>query len=103
MHGAARVGGSSRPRALAVSCLCAVALGGCASQTPSAATTQHAGRAAIERYMGEVEPIRLAVNKLLGGADPILEAFHDRRISPRRASLRMGALERRFAAYAVDI
>ena len=53
--------------------------------------------------MGEVEPIRLAVNKLLGGADPILEAFHDRRIAPREAARRMGRLEQRFAAYAVDI
>ena len=103
MHGAARVGVSSRPRALAVSCLCAVALGGCASQTPSAARTQRAGRAAIERYLHEVEPIRLAVNKLLDGADPILSAYHDNRISPEQASLRMGALERRFAAYTVEI
>jgi len=53
--------------------------------------------------MGEVEPIRLAVNKLLGGADPILEALHDRRIPPSEAARRMGQLERRFAAYAVDI
>ncbi|HEV7941395.1 MAG TPA: hypothetical protein VGP17_01190 [Solirubrobacteraceae bacterium] len=90
-------------RALAASCLCMVALGGCASQTGSLASTQSASRAAIERYMGEVEPIRLAVNKLLGGADPILEAFHDRRISPSEAARRMGQLEQRFAAYAVDI
>ena len=103
MHGAARVGVSNRPRALAVSCLCAIALGGCASQTPSAARTQRAGRAAIERYLHEVEPIRLAVNKLLDGADPILSAYHDNRISPEQASLRMGALERRFAAYTVEI
>jgi hypothetical protein len=53
--------------------------------------------------VGEVEPIRLAVNKLLGGADPILEAFHDRRIPPSEAARRMGRLEQRFAAYAVDI
>ncbi|HEY4894994.1 MAG TPA: hypothetical protein VII01_02805 [Solirubrobacteraceae bacterium] len=53
--------------------------------------------------MGEVEPIRLAVNKLLGGADPILGAFHDRRVSPSEAARRMGQLEQRFAAYAVDI
>ncbi len=42
--------------------------------------------------MGEVEPIRLAVNELLGGADPILEAFHDRRIPPGVAARRMGQL-----------
>jgi hypothetical protein len=71
----ARVGVRSPPRALAVSCLCSVTLAGCASQTGSPASTPRAGRAAIERYVGEVEPIRLAVNKLLGGADPILEAF----------------------------
>lgn len=53
--------------------------------------------------MDEVEPIRLAVNKLLGGADPILEAFHHRRITPGEAARRMGQLERRFAAYTVDI
>jgi hypothetical protein len=80
-----------------------VALGGCASQTGSAPSTQRAGRAAIERYIGEVEPIRLAVNKLLEGADPILSAYHEHRISPRQASLRMGTLERRFAAYTVEM
>jgi hypothetical protein len=92
-----------RPRALAASCLCAVALGGCASETGSAATTRRAQLTAIERYMGEVEPIRLAVNKLLGGADPILDALHDRRIAPTQAARRMGQLEQRFAAYAVEI
>jgi hypothetical protein len=58
---------------------------------------------ALVSYLRQVEPIRLAVNRLLEGADPILSAYHDNRISPRRASLRMGALERRFAAYTVDI
>jgi hypothetical protein len=80
--------------------LCAVALGGCGSQAGSPITTQ---RSAIERYMGEVEPIRLAVNKLLEGADPILEAFHDRRVTPGEAARRIGQLEQRFAGYAVDI
>jgi hypothetical protein len=92
-----------RSRALAAGGLCAVALVGCASQTGTPATTQRAQRTAIERYMGAVEPIRLAVNRLLGGADPILAAFHDRRISPSQAARRMGRLEHRFAAYAVDI
>jgi hypothetical protein len=54
-------------------------------------------------YLRQVEPLRLAVNNLLEGADPILSAYHDRRISPRQASQRMSALERRFAAYTVDI
>jgi hypothetical protein len=64
---------------------------------------QRAQRAAIERYIGEIEPIRLAVNKLLGRADPILGAFHDRRIAPGEAAWRMDELQQRFAAYAVDI
>lgn len=54
-------------------------------------------------YLQQVEPIRLAVNRLLEGADPILTAYHDDRISPRLAARRMGALERRFAAYTVDM
>jgi hypothetical protein len=92
-----------RPCALAAACLCAASLVGCASQARTPGATQLAQRAAIERYMSEVEPIRLAVNRLLGGADPILEAFHDRRISPSQAARRMGRLEQRFAAYAVEI
>jgi hypothetical protein len=83
--------------------LCIVALAGCGSQTRSVASTQRAQQAAIERYMGEVEPIRLAVNRLLEGADPILDAFHDQRITPSEAARRMGQLEQRFAAHAVDI
>ena len=100
MRGAALVGVTRRTGALAVGCLCAVVPGGCRSQTGSPVTTQ---RSAIERYMGEIEPIRLAVNRLLEGADPILEAFHDRHITPGEAARRMGHLEQRFAAYAVDV
>jgi hypothetical protein len=80
-----------------------VVLGGCESQTGSAASAQRRQRAAIDRYVGEVEPIRLAVNKLLAGADPTLTAFHDRRIPTSEAARRMGQLEQRFASYAVDI
>jgi hypothetical protein len=97
------MGITRRTRPLVVSCLCTVALSGCASQASSPPGTRRAGRAEIEHYIGEVEPIRLAVNKLLDGADPILEAFRHRRIAPGEASRRMGRLERRFAAYAVDI
>ncbi len=88
---------------LVAASLCVVALCGCASHTESAAGRQRMQRAAIERYLGEVEPIRLAVNALLEGADPILEAFHERRIRPEEAARRMGRLEQRFAAYTVDV
>jgi hypothetical protein len=90
-------------RTLAASCLCAVALCGCASHDGSPATTLRAQQSAIERYLGEVEPIRLAVNKLLDGADPILGALDKRRIGRGEAARRMGQLEQRFAAYTVDV
>jgi hypothetical protein len=50
-----------------------------------------------------VEPIRLGVNRLLEGADPILAAFRDRSIRPAEAARRMAALERTFAAATVAI
>ena len=92
-----------RRRALAAGCVCAFALAGCAGQTGSPPVPQAAQRAAIKRYLGEVEPIRLAVNRLLGRADPILGGFHDRRITAAQAARGMSELERRFAAYAVAI
>jgi hypothetical protein len=79
-----------------------VALGGCGGGgDPSAGDA--VSRSAIERYLGEVEPIRLGVNRLLDGADPILAAHAAGRIGNRLAARRMGELERRFAAYAVRI
>ena len=50
-----------------------------------------------------MEPIRLAVNRLLDGADPILAEFTKHRIGPAQAARRFGALERRFANYAVAV
>ncbi len=72
-------------------------LGGCGSDPHGEAVP----RAAIERYLGEVEPTRLGVNALLEGADPILRARE--RTGARVAAARMGQLERRFAGYAVRI
>ncbi len=60
-------------------------------------------RGSLPSYLAEVEPIRLGVNHLLGGADPILDAYREHRISPNTAWRRMNALEERFAAYAVRI
>jgi len=71
--------------------------GGGSSMNPSRA------RAELEHYVREVEPIRLGVNKLLEGADPVLGAFRGHRIGPAAASAQMDQLERRFAALAVDI
>jgi hypothetical protein len=54
-------------------------------------------------YLNQVEPIRLAVNRLLDAADPTLTAFREHHISGAQAAHRMGDLERRFAGYAVDV
>lgn len=86
-----------------------VLVAGCGASQPevrharAAADPPATTRADVEEYLAEVEPIRLGVNKLLNGADPILEAFHDHRISPAKAAARMGALEMRFAQYTVQI
>jgi hypothetical protein len=89
---------------VAVLALTVAALCGCGGDiSVSTRVSPHGERAALMSYLRQVEPIRLGVNRLLNGADPILSAYHDGGISPRRASLRMGALERRFAGYTVDM
>jgi hypothetical protein len=80
--------------------VCAALLGGCGSTHSTAARP---AKPAIESYLRQVEPVRLAVNALLGRADPILQAYQDGRTSPAQAARRMGSLERRFAEYTVDI
>lgn len=80
--------------ALASAALCAGCGGG--SSTTTSTTQLHA-------YIREVEPIRLAVNRLLGTADPTLTAFHEHRISAAHAGRRLDVLERHFASFAVDV
>jgi hypothetical protein len=60
-------------------------------------------RVALVEYLSQVEPVRLGVNRLLEGADPILTAFHEHRITAASAARRMSALERRFAGFTVDV
>lgn len=76
---------------------------GCGGGSPSGQPSAQSTRAALGVYLRAVEPIRLAVNRLLGGADPILAAYRSERLSPREAAQRMEKLERRFAAYTVGI
>jgi hypothetical protein len=75
-------------------------LAGCAGHSVASAPQQ---RAALKSYLRQVEPIRLAVNRLLNNADPILGAFRAHRITPTTAARRMDALERRFAEYTVEV
>lgn len=78
-------------------------IAGCGRANHSRASAAAVQRAQIERYLHEVEPVRLAVNKLLEGADPILHALATGRIQRGEAAHRMDRLERRFASYTVDI
>jgi hypothetical protein len=82
---------------------CSVALAGCGSGGHAGGSAQTSQRAALESYLHQVEPLRLAVNRLLDQADPILGAFHRHAITHQAAARRMSALERRFAGYAVQI
>jgi hypothetical protein len=82
--------------AVTASTLALAGCGGGGGDPPSAGP-------ALEAYVARVEPIRLAVNRLLDRADPILSAYGEHRLGPGEAHRRMDALERRFAAYAVKI
>jgi hypothetical protein len=96
--------GGARLSALSIALALVVAtLSGCGHSAAPAPSSAQAQRAALSAYLKQVEPIRLAVNRLLNGADPILSANHEKTITPQQASLRMGALERRFAGYTVDV
>jgi hypothetical protein len=83
--------------------VCVAALAGCANETPSRTAEAQRMKSAIESYLRQIEPLRLAVNQLLNTADPILHADHDARVTPAQAARRMDRLERRFATFTVDI
>jgi hypothetical protein len=81
----------------------AAAVAGCGETSASRGISPQSQRAALAGYLRDVEPIRLAVNRLLEGADPIVLAYRRGRLSPGNAARSMQALERRFAAYTIDI
>lgn len=83
--------------------VCVAVLAGCTSAAPRPETEAQRTRSAIGSYLRQVEPIRLAVNRLLNTADPILRAEHEGRATAAQTARRMGRLEQRFAGYAVDI
>jgi hypothetical protein len=87
-----------RGRAPTVACAAAALLAaGCGAGAPPSNTTQ---RDALTRYLERVEPLRRGVNRLLAGADPILEGAHERTLPAATAARRMSRLERRFARVA---
>jgi hypothetical protein len=76
-----------------------------AALTATAASTGSApvSGGALRSYLHAVEPIRLGVNDLLDGADPILESYREHRSTGDQAAAAMDILERRFASYTVQI
>jgi hypothetical protein len=80
--------------ATAVTALLASGCGGGNGKVPAAD---------VRNYVAAVEKVRLPVNTLLNGADPILDAYHAHRISPAQASARMSALEETFASYTLKM
>jgi hypothetical protein len=60
-------------------------------------------RQALRAYVGRIEPLRLRVNKLLGGADPILAGYARHTLSAAEAQGGMRRLERRFARYVAQV
>jgi len=84
-------------RSIVASAIAAVlALAGCGGDS---ADRGNPSSRALDSYVQRVEPIRLAVNRLLDQADPILEGYRRHRLSPKEAGRRFDRLERRFAAY----
>src|SRR2546421_2239185 len=81
---------------VAAAIVAALSLVGCGGQSADRGTPSP--RALIS-YVQRVEPIRLAVNRLLDQADPILEGYRRHRLSPKEAGRRFDRLERRFAGY----
>ena len=96
----AYVGGLARRRArlLATAALSIAAVASC-GQTVRTGTTA----VALKSYLAAVEPIRLAVNRLLQEADPVIQGYQDHKLSHAQAAAQMGALEQTFANYTVDI
>jgi hypothetical protein len=78
----------------------AVFAAGCGSSSHGHASST-VSAADLSSYVKAVEPIRLGVNKLLEGADPILDGYRDKRITPVQASRWFARLESTFAGFAV--
>jgi hypothetical protein len=90
----------NRRAAAAVATVCAAVI---VTVAPSVAAASTKGGAVSARqlrsYMAEVEKVRLPVNTLLAMADPILDAYDAKTITPTLASLKMNALEETFARF----
>jgi hypothetical protein len=86
-------------RMAAAAALLPVLIAACAGPSPHGSEASKISAGDLQVYVTQVEQVRLPVNQLLNGADPILNAYHDHAISPAEATRRMDALERSFAGY----
>jgi hypothetical protein len=59
----------------------------------------HAEQQQVRQYVSQIEPLRRGVDKLLGGADPVLNGYREHRLSAAAAQREMRLLERRFVVY----
>jgi hypothetical protein len=71
--------------------------------SPNVATSSQLSAEDLKSYVAAVQRIRLPVNDLLEGADPILEAYRKHTITPHQASRRFAALEGKFADFALKM
>jgi hypothetical protein len=76
---------------------------GCGSSNSQVKASAHVSADDLNGYIAAVQRIRLPVNDLLEGADPILDAYHEHKITPRQASRRFAALEGKFADFALKM
>jgi hypothetical protein len=103
----------NRPRARRVSvaaaffaaAFAALLMAGCGGGSGSSGgdSAQARERQALASYVSQIEPLRLAVNKLLDGADPILGGYREHRLTSAQAQRRLGELERRFAVHMREV
>jgi hypothetical protein len=91
---------SSKRRLLITAVLASLATAACG---PIAIAHPGATAADLRTYLASVEPIRLGVNALLEGADPIIDGFREHTLTDAQAAAKMGALEATLADYTVDM
>ena len=65
--------------------------------------TQALERHDLTAYVTAIEPLRLSVNKLLDGADPILSSYSEHTLTAAEAQRRLGRLESRFSPYVTEV
>jgi hypothetical protein len=98
---AAAIGTGIVATALLAAVLAALPL---ATGSASASATQPTVAApALRSYIARVQKVRVPVDALLEGTDPILEGYQSHQLTPAQASLEMNDLEERFAGYVVSM